>query len=206
VGQDSILDELIQNPRAVLSEGISEEADGRRDRLSARADQPELGRSGFELGHHADDLSGKQICRHIEAGLDRKALAGDTINAENLRMAHEEIETGKDIGKIVLEGFWAFWEVEMEYEGTVYRPWLNRNNIHFSGAWCRNPATLAMKKENFPAVNNDLDAVVLTKNAGISGGTSRLFGSATAQEVGAGRCQLVLDLGLVAFPRVREGY
>ena len=28
-----------------------------------------------------------------------------TINAENLRTAHEELETGKAIGKIVLEGF-----------------------------------------------------------------------------------------------------
>ena len=28
-----------------------------------------------------------------------------TINAENLRAAHEELESGKSIGKIVLEGF-----------------------------------------------------------------------------------------------------
>jgi NADPH:quinone reductase-like Zn-dependent oxidoreductase len=28
-----------------------------------------------------------------------------TINAENLRTAHEELESGKSIGKIVLEGF-----------------------------------------------------------------------------------------------------
>ena len=28
-----------------------------------------------------------------------------TINADNLRTAHEELESGKSIGKIVLEGF-----------------------------------------------------------------------------------------------------
>ena len=28
-----------------------------------------------------------------------------TINAANLRIAHEELEAGKSIGKIVLEGF-----------------------------------------------------------------------------------------------------
>ena len=28
-----------------------------------------------------------------------------TINAENLKAAHEELESGKAIGKIVLEGF-----------------------------------------------------------------------------------------------------
>jgi NADPH:quinone reductase-like Zn-dependent oxidoreductase len=28
-----------------------------------------------------------------------------TINAENLKSAHEELESGKAIGKIVLEGF-----------------------------------------------------------------------------------------------------
>lgn len=65
-------------------------------------------RSMFEtddMGHQRDLLN--RVAELIDAGAIRTTLGDNygTICAENLRRAHRDIESGRAIGKIVLEGF-----------------------------------------------------------------------------------------------------
>jgi len=48
-----------------------------------------------------------EVAQLIDQGLIKTTLGKDlgTINAKNLRTAHQEIEAGSTIGKIVLSGF-----------------------------------------------------------------------------------------------------
>ncbi|CAL8477020.1 protein of unknown function (plasmid) [Caballeronia sp. S22] len=48
-----------------------------------------------------------EVSALVDAGVLRTTLsqASGPINAENLRKAHETVESGRAIGKIVLEGF-----------------------------------------------------------------------------------------------------
>ena len=48
-----------------------------------------------------------EVSRLVDAGELRgtSSQVAGTINAANLRKAHEQIETGRTIGKIVLEGW-----------------------------------------------------------------------------------------------------
>jgi zinc-binding alcohol dehydrogenase family protein len=61
---------------------------------------------------NADDISAQhqllnKVSELIDQGYIQTTVGKNlgTINAKNLRLAHEEIESGKSIGKIVLEGF-----------------------------------------------------------------------------------------------------
>jgi len=48
-----------------------------------------------------------EVARLVDAGILRSTLSATlgTINAENLRVAHQRVESGTSIGKLVLEGF-----------------------------------------------------------------------------------------------------
>ncbi len=55
----------------------------------------------------AQHLILKEIAALVDTGIIRSTLAKNmgSINAANLRLAHETIESGKAQGKLVLEGF-----------------------------------------------------------------------------------------------------
>ena len=55
-----------------------------------------------------------EVSRLIDAGVLKTTLTQHygKINAENLTKAHQAIQTGRMLGKLVLEGFWAEFEAK----------------------------------------------------------------------------------------------
>lgn len=64
----------------------------------SRYETPDMSEQGYLLNRVADLVDAGRIQSTLQANLG-------TINAENLRNAHALVESGKTVGKIVLEGF-----------------------------------------------------------------------------------------------------